>query len=179
MPLSRQQKESLSEAYEKGLASAPHIFLLDFKGITVPEDTELRSRIRGSGGNYEVIKNRILLRSIGGKPLEELREHFSGPTAAAYSEQDPVALAKALTEFAKTVPAIEFKAGMVEGRAIRADEIKEIAALPSRDELLAKLLFLLQAPISGLARVLGAIPQQFVAVLGQIGEHKEKQGPAS
>ncbi len=175
MSLSRQQKESLSESYQQGVATAPNIFLLDYKGITVPQDTELRSRIRDSGGCYEVVKNRIVLRSIAGSPLEELREHFQGPTAVAYSEGDPVALAKALTEFAKGVPAIEFKAGYVEGKVVRAEQIVELASLPSRSELIAKLLYLLQSPISGLVRLLNAIPQEFVAVLEQIRQQREER----
>ncbi len=176
MPLSRQQKDSLSESYREGVASGLHLFLLDYKGITVPQDTELRSRIRESGGKYEVVKNRILLRSIEVSALGELQEHLQGPTAVAYSEDDPIALAKVLTEFAKGVPAIEFKAGFVEGKAVNVAEIMEIASLPSRQALVANLLFLLQSPVSGLVRVLHALPQQFVAVLRQVREKKEGSG---
>jgi len=92
-----------------------------------------------------------------------------------FSGKDPVALAKALTDFAKDVPAIKFKGGLVEGRAVPAEQIKEIAALPSRDELIAKLLFLLQSPITRFARVLAAVPQSFVAVLDQVRIKREEQ----
>lgn len=174
MPLTRQQKEAQVQAYEEELAAAPHVFLMDYKGITVPQVTELRDKVRETGGSYEVIRNRLALRVTEGKPIDDLREHFQGPTAAAFTKEDPVTLAKVLTDFAKGVPAIEFKAGLVEGRPVAGDEVLQIATLPSRPELIAKLLFLMQSPISGLARVLGAIPRQFVVVLDQIRQEKEK-----
>lgn len=176
MPLSRADKEEMLAEYSQGLAQAPHAFLLGFKGIKVPQVTELRDRVRRTGGHYIVVKNTLALRAIAGKPMAELAEHFTGPTAVVYSETDPVAVAKALTDFAKDAPVIEFKAGLVEGRAVPAAQIKEIATLPGREELMAKLLFLMQSPIVRLARVLAAVPQQFVAVLDQVRTRKEEQG---
>jgi large subunit ribosomal protein L10 len=174
MPLTRDDKQKLIEEYTQGLAEAPHAFLLSYKGITVPQVTELRSRVRATGGEYVVVKNTLALRAIDSKSLESLKEHFVGPTAVVFGT-DPVALAKALTDFAKDVPAVQFKAGMVERRAIAAEQIKDIASLPSRNELIAKLLFLLQSPITGLARVLAAVPQSFVMVLDQVRIKKEEQ----
>jgi large subunit ribosomal protein L10 len=176
MPLSRSDKEQLLEQYENGLAQASHAFLVGFKGISVPQVTTLRERVRSSGGEYVVVKNTLALRAVDAKALGELKEHFTGPTAVAFSNDDPVALAKALTDFAKDVPAIQFKAGLVEGRAVPAEQIKEIAQLPSREELIAKLLYLLQSPITRFARVLAAVPQQFVTVLDQVRKQKEEQG---
>jgi large subunit ribosomal protein L10 len=173
MPLTPDKKKQLIDDYEKGLAAAPHAFLLDYKGITVPQVTTLRSRVRDSGGHYEVVKNTLALRAIDGKALAELKEHFVGPTAVVYSMNDPVALAKALTDFAKDVPAMQFKAGLVESRMIAANQIKDIASLPSREQLLTKLVFLLQSPITRFARVLAAVPQQFVVVLDQVRQQKE------
>lgn len=173
MPLTKQEKSDLIAEYEEGLAAAPHAFLLDFKGITVPQVTALRDKVRDSGGHYAVVKNTLALRAIDGKALAELKEHFVGPTAVVYSMQDPVALAKALTDFAKDVPAVQFKGGLVESRSIAAGQIKDIASLPSREQLIAKLLFLLQSPIARLARVLAAVPQQLVVVLDQISKQKE------
>ena len=178
MPLTRSDKEQLLTEYENGLANAPHAFLLGFQGITVPQVTELRNRVRQSGGEYVVVKNTVALRAIDSKALAELKEHFVGPTAVVFSATDPVSLAKALTDFAKDVPAIQFKAGLVEGRAVQASQIKDIAALPSRDELIAKLLFLLQSPITRFARVLAAVPQSFVSVLDQVRKKKEEQEQA-
>ena len=148
--------------------------LLDYQGITVPQVTELRKRVRQSGGEYVVVKNTIALRAIDSQALDQLKEHFVGPTAVAFSLTDPVGVAKALTDYAKDVPAIKLKAGLVEGRAIAADQIKEIASLPSREGLIAKLLFLMQSPVTRFVRVLAAVPQSFVVVLDQVRKKKEE-----
>ncbi len=173
MALSRAKKEEVAEGYAEGMGASPHAYLVNYEGIKVNQVTELRRRIRESGGQYSVVKNRIALRSIGGTALEGVAEHFTGMTAVAYCANDPVALAKVLTDFAKEVPALDFKAGIVEGQAVAGDEIKAIANLPSREELIAKLLYLLQSPISRFVRGLGAIPQQFVSVLEQIRQQKQ------
>jgi len=173
MPLSRQQKEQLVESYQDGMAAAPHVFLINYKGISVPQVTELRRRIREVGGTYVVVKNRLVLRAIDGKALDELKGEFEGPTAVAFSNDDPVSLAKTLTEYAKEVPALEFKTSLVEGQSVQAGEVKEIASLPSREELITKLVFLLQSPISSFVRILGALPRQFVVVLDQVRQQKQ------
>ena len=179
MPLTLSRKKQLIEDYEEGLAAAPHAFLLDFKGITVPQVTALRDKVRDSGGHYAVVKNTLALRAIDGKSLADLKEHFVGPTAVVYSMNDPVALAKALTDFAKDVPALQFKAGLVERRSIAAGQIKDIASLPSREQLLTKLVFLMQSPVTRFVRVLAAVPQQFVVVLDQVRQQKEEGGSAA
>jgi len=179
MALTKDKKAQLIEDYEKGLAAAPHAFLLDYKGITVPQVTALRDKVRDSGGHYEVVKNTLALRAIDGKALAGLKDHFVGPTAVVYSMSDPVALAKALTDFAKDVPMVQFKAGLVESRSIAANQIKDIASLPSREQLLTKLVFLLQSPMARLARVLAAVPQQLVIVLDQVRKQKEEGGAAA
>ena len=178
MPLTRSDKEQILSDYTEGLARAPHAFLLGYQGITVPQVTELRNRVRQSGGEYVVVKNTIALRAIDSQALAQLKEHFTGPTAVVFSLTDPVAVAKALTDYAKDVPAIKLKAGLVEGRAIAADQIKDIASLPSREELIANLLFLVQSPITRFVRVLAAVPQSFVMVLDQVRKKKE-ENPAS
>jgi len=173
MPQTRSEKQEVIDRYQAGMAAAPHAFLVDYKGITVPQATELRSRIRAEGGSYEVVKNTLALRAVEGKELGELREMFQGPTAVAYTQEDPVALAKALTEFQKDVPAIEFKGGLLNGQKVGAEDVQDIARLPGREELIAKLLFLLQSPITRLARGLNAIQQQLVVVLDQVAKQKE------
>lgn len=172
MALTREEKAELLQEYEQGLATTSHAFLVGYQGIKVPQVTALREKVRQSGGSYVVVKNTLALRAIDGAALAQLNEHFVGPTAVAYGS-DPVALAKALTDFAKDVPVLQFKAGLVEGRAIAGDRIKDIASLPSREELIAKLLFLLQSPITRFARVLAAVPQSFVSVLDQVRQQKE------
>jgi len=173
MAVSRQKKVSLGEGYEQELASAPHAFVLGFRGIKVGQVTELRRRIREKGGHYVVIKNTVARRALKGRPLGELQDHFVGPTAVAFSLADPVALAKVLTEFVKESPVLEFKAGLVEGRPIAANQVGAIATLPSRDELIAKVLFLVKSPISRFVRVLAAAgPQRLATVLDQVAKQK-------
>ncbi len=172
MSLNRSQKQDLISHYAEGLGGAQHAFLVDYKGITVNEDTELRAKVRGTGGSYEVVKNTLAKQAIDGKAMGQLGEYFQGPTAVAYIPDDPVGLAKALTEFAKDVPALEFKGGLVDGQAVDADAIQDIAKMPGREELVAKLVFLLQSPISRFVRCLGALPQQLVVALDQIAKKK-------
>ncbi len=176
MALTRNKKQELIEAYEGGLAVAPHAFLVGFKGISVPQVTDLRSRIRESGGHYQVVKNTLALIAIDGKGLAHLKEEFRGPTAVVYTDADAVALAKTLLEFRKEVPLVEFKGGVVDGQPVAAGEVEDIAKLPSREELIAKLLFLLQSPITRLARGLAAIPRQFVVVLDQVAQGRDEAG---
>lgn len=175
MPLTREQKEAVVASYREGIAKAPHAFLIDYRGVTVPQVTELRAKIRESGGSYAVIKNRLARLAIEGAALGELEDQFEGPVAIAYTDHDPVALAKVLADFASDVEAIQFKAGLVEGRAVGAEQIEQIAKLPSREDLIAKLVFLLQSPIARFVRSLGAIPQQLVNVLSQVAREKEGQ----
>lgn len=173
MARTRSEKKETVQTYQDGLATAPHAFLVGFKGITVPQVTDLRDRVREHGGQYEVVKNTLALIAIKDQPMGDLSDHFTGPTAVAYTGEDVVGLAKALTEFRKEVPAIEFKAGLVDGKAVSTDELEDIAKMPSREELMAKLLFLLQSPVTRFARVLNALTRDFVVVLNQIAEKKE------
>ena len=174
MPLTRNTKEEILGGYEEAMASAEHAFVIGFKGITVNQVNDLRSKVRKSGGQYVVIKNTLARLAVAGKPLEQVKEHFTGPTAVAYSLADPVALAKVLTDFAKDAPVIEFKGGLVEGRPIAASQVKEIASLPGRQELLAKLVFLMPSPIQRFVRVLAASgPQRLAIVLDQVEKKKE------
>jgi len=173
MPLTRAKKQELLESYEEDLKTTPHAFVLSYKGAKVPQVTELRSRIRQKGGKYVVVKNTLALRAVKGAPLEALGQHFTGETAVAYSQNDPVALAKVLTDFVKDVPAFQFKGALLDGVAVPASEIQSIASLPSREQLIAKVLYLLQSPITRFARVLAAVPQQFVGTLDQIRIKKE------
>ncbi len=174
MALSRADKEQLLAEYEEGLKGAAHAFVMGYQGIKVPQVTALREKVRQSGGQYIVVKNTLALRAIDGAALSALKDQFIGPTAVAFTDKDPVSLAKALTDFAKDVPALQFKGGVVEGRAIAAEQVKEIAALPSREQLIAKLLFLVQSPISRLARVLAAVgPQSLALVLDQIRQKRD------
>ena len=172
MALSRAQKQDILGGYGDTLADAQHAFVIGFKGITVTQATDLRSRIRAKGGKYLVVKNTLARRAVEGKPLAQVRDHFTGPTAVAYGA-DPVSLAKVLTDSAKESPVIEFKAGLVEGRPVAANQVSEIAQMPSREQLIAKLLFLLQSPLTRFVRVLAAAgPQRLAIVLDQVAKNK-------
>jgi large subunit ribosomal protein L10 len=177
MALSRQQKEGMISEYQGDLAQAPHAFLMGFQGIKVPQVTELRAKVRESGGSYVVVKNTLALRAIDGTALASLKDEFVGATAIAYTQGDAVALAKALTQFAaslpKEAPVLQFKGGIVEGKRIAGDQVKDIASLPSREDLIAKLLFLLQSPVTRLATALSAITRDFVVVLDQVAKQKD------
>ena len=169
----REQKATAISEFTEGIGSATNAFVLDFKGITVPQVTELRKQVRESGSHYVVIKNTLALIAVKDTPLTKLTGHFSGMTAVAYNTTDAVALAKVLTKFAKDVPSVQFKGAMLSGQVVAASEIQTIANLPSREELVSKLLFLLQSPIRGLVTVLAANIRNLAVVLDQVRQQKE------
>jgi large subunit ribosomal protein L10 len=175
MALSRKKKEALLEEYEAGVANAPHAFLLGFQGISVPKDTELRQKIRESGGSYVVVKNRLAVRALEGKALGQLADQFTGATAVAYSDDEPVALAEVLADVMADAPFLGFEGGLLNGQPVAADQIQQIANLPSREELIAKLVFLLQSPITRFVRTLAAVPRDFVLVMEQVRQQKESK----
>jgi large subunit ribosomal protein L10 len=175
--MNREQKTAAISELTEGVGKATNAFLISFKGITVPQVTELRKQVRESGSEYLVVKNTLALIAVGDSPLTALKDQFKGETAVAFNSTDAVGLAKALTKFAKDVPSVTFKGAMLNGQIVGANEIQNIANLPSREELIAKMLYLMQHPIRGLAVVLNGTMRNFAVVLDQIA--KAKGGGAS
>ena len=176
--MNKTEKTEMVESLAGDLAKSSNAIVFAFAGLKVPEVTELRRQVRGTQSKYLVVKNTLALRATKGTPLEAVAEHFKGATAVVYNRTSPVALAKVLTNFAKTNPNLVFKAAVIEGQAVAASEIKMIAELPSREELVSKLLFVMQSPMRRLVTVLNGPVRNLAGVMSQIADQKSKSGAA-
>ncbi|PYT76657.1 MAG: 50S ribosomal protein L10 [Acidobacteria bacterium] len=163
----RSEKQADLDKLKSELARVSTVILTTFQGIKVDEDTKLRRAVQAAGGKYKVVKNTLAERAGAGTPAENLLKNLTGTNSLAYTEADPVALAKAITKIAKDVPAFQFKSGVVEGRVVSIADIKQLANLPSKDELISKIMFLLNAPAQRVAVALNALPRNLAVTLNE------------
>jgi large subunit ribosomal protein L10 len=167
------QKQKDLEALIEQFKNANAAMLVGFQGMTVQKDQELRKQLREAGVSYEVVKNTLARKAAEGTVLEQAADQFKGVTAVALSQQDPVGLSKAIAKFTKANPEIfKFKVGIVEGKVVALRDVEAIASLPSKEELLGKVLFLLNAQAQRLATVLSAMPRNLAIVVKQVSDQK-------
>ena len=163
----RSEKQADLDKLKSELARVSTVILTTFQGIKVGEDTKLRRAVQAAGGKYKVVKNTLAERAGAGTPAENLLKNLTGTNSIAYTEADPVALAKAITKIAKDVPAFQFKAGVVEGRVVSIADIRQLANLPSKEELVSKIMFLLNAPAQRIAVALNALPRNLAVTVNE------------
>jgi len=172
----KEDKKKDLEALRQDLEKSRNLFVTGYEKLRVEQDFELRKTVRAAGGQYRVIKNNIAEKAAEGTAAEEVLKNLRGMTSLAYTTNDPVALAKALTAYAKINPSFTFKAGLVEGRVIDVKSIADLANMPSKDAIFAKLLFLINAPAQRLVTALGAVGRNLAVVVDQAtkeGKFKE------
>ena len=169
----REQKQQDLEALTQQFQTATAGMLVGFKNMTVAKDQELRRQLRQAGASYAVVKNTLARKAAEGTPFAQATEHFKGVTALALAEGDPVELSKAISKFAKDNPEVfSFKAGVVEGRVVALADVEAIATLPSKEELISKIMFLINCQAQRLVTVISAVPRNLAIVVKQIGEQK-------
>jgi large subunit ribosomal protein L10 len=172
----RAQKEQEIAILNEEFQQSGNALVISFQGLSVEKDWEMRKALREANLSYRVIKNTIGRKAVEGTPLEALKDNFVGMSAIAYSPNDPVTLAKVLSKYAKESDKIKFKAGVVEGRAINIKDIDALAAMPSKEELISKLMYVLNSGAQRIASVVNAVPRNLAIVVDQIA--KQKSGGA-
>src|SRR5438552_12491593 len=173
----RKEKQKDLDALAEQFKDANAAMLVSFQKMTVAKDQELRRQLREAGVTYSVVKNTLARKAAAGTALEPMADQFKGVTAVALSTSDPVGLSKAIAKFSKANPEIfSFKTGLVEGKVVELRDVEAIASLPSRDELLFKVLFLINCQAQRLVTVLQAVPRNLAIVVEQVRAQKEAQG---
>lgn len=173
---SREEKQRDLNALTEQLNEAKSAMVVGFTKVTVSKDQELRNQLREAGAKYQVVKNTIARLAVKETPYQEIEGDFAGMSAIAWTNEDPVVLSKAVSKFIKdNAELFTFKTGMVEGKVVDLKQVEAIASLPSKEELIAKLLFLLNAPAQRIATVINAVPRNLAVVIKQIGDQKGEQ----
>lgn len=170
----RERKQADLNALAEQLQNSKSAMIVSFNKLTVTKDQEFRNQLREAGAKYQVVKNTIARLAVKGTPYEDASEHFKGVTAIAWTENDPVVLSKTISKFIKdNADFYTFKAGIVDGKVVDAKQVEAIASLPSKEELISKLLYVLNAQAQRIVTVINAVPRDLAVVIKQIGEKKE------
>ena len=169
----RAQKEQEIDVLRQEFQESPHALVVGFQGIKVADDERLRRELRQANLSYRVVKNTLAIRAAEGTPMASITENFTGATAIALSKDDPVTLAKVLSKWAKESPVFTFKGGIVEGRAIRVQDIEAIATMPSKEELVSKIMFLINSGAQRLAVATAGVARNLTIVIDQVRAQKE------
>jgi large subunit ribosomal protein L10 len=169
----KDQKKKDLEDLKKALENNKNIFVTSYEKLRVSQDFALRKTVRDAGGDYRVVKNNLASKAAEGTPANDLLADLKGMTSLAFTSNDPVALAKALTKYAKDNAAFTFKAGMVEGRVIDVKAISDLAAMPPKEEIYAKLLYLVNAAATRLVTAMNGVGRNLAVVLDQAGKENK------
>jgi large subunit ribosomal protein L10 len=177
---SRETKATDLAALTASLQNSTSAMVVSFKGLTVTKDQEFRNSLREAGAKYEVVKNTLARIAVKGTDFEQASDHFKGVTAIAWTENDPVVLSKAISKFMKdNADVYSFKTGVVDGKLVDLTQLTTIANLPSKEELISKLLFVINAQAQRIVTVINAVPRDLAIVIKQIGEAKPADGSAA
>lgn len=169
----RERKQEDLNALTEQLSNSKSAMVISFNKVTVNKDQELRDQLRGAGANYQVVKNTIARLAVKGTPYENADEHFKGVSAIAWTDSDPVILSKTISKFVKdNGETFTFKVGVVDGRVVTFKQVEAIASLPSKEELISKLLFVINAQAQRIVTVINAVPRNLAVVIKQIGDQK-------
>jgi len=170
----RARKQADLNAITERLNNSKSAMIVSFNKLTVNKDQEFRNQLRDAGADYQVVKNTLARIAVKGTPYEEASEHFRGVTGIAWTENDAVILSKTVSKFIKDNADIyTFKAGIVEGKVVDLKQVTAIASLPSKEELISKLMFVINAQAQRIVTVINAVPRNLAVVVKQIGEQKE------